>query len=95
MSENIFNGTEDRLTKSTNTHSRRGRDTSDQERTQKDGTAFTTEERRVNVRSDWDQEILPTPPTIPGWHLCWLSTTNSADPIYKRIQKRILQIKRR
>lgn len=38
------------------------------------------------IRQDWTQEVLPTPPAIPGMHLCWVSTTNSTDPIHKRIQ---------
>ena len=48
---------------------------------------MTMEERRKMMRSDWTAEILPTPPQSPGWHYCWLSTTNSSDPIYKRMQK--------
>lgn len=87
MSENKITGGDDRLVKSAATAVRGDRGTSDNERTQKDGTAFSAEERRFNIRSDWDQEILPTPPKIPGWHFCWLSTTNSSDPIYKRMQK--------
>lgn len=59
----------------------------DAERTQQDGTMYSLEERRRMMRSDWNQEILPTPPAVPGWHFCWLSTTNSSDPIFKRMQK--------
>jgi hypothetical protein len=29
-------------------------------------------------------DILPQPPEIAGYHMIWLSTTNSQDPIYKR-----------
>lgn len=32
----------------------------------------------------WVAEALPTPPTLPGYHTIWLSTTNQQDPIYKR-----------
>jgi len=53
---------------------------------QMDGTALSPEERRAALRNDWVQEILPTVTPIPGFHLCWLSTTNSNDPIYKRQQ---------
>jgi len=87
MSENKLFGSDSRLKKTEATAAQVDRATSDQERTQKDGTTFTTEERYANVRSDWDQEILPVPPKIPNWHCCWLSTTNSSDPIFKRIQK--------
>ena len=67
--------------------SRVDRDVSDNSRTQMEGTAYTMEERRAMLRSEWQQEVLPTPPKLPGWHTCWLSTTNSSDPIYKRVQK--------
>ena len=45
-----------------------------------------SEERRKMFRSEWLQEALPTPPEIPGYHLCWLSSTNSYDPIHKRMR---------
>ena len=35
---------------------------------------------------EWTQSALPKLPEIPGWHLCWLSTTNSYDSIDKRIR---------
>jgi len=39
------------------------------------------------LRSETTQDVLPQPPNMPGWRYCWLSTTNSTDPIYKRMQK--------
>ena len=39
------------------------------------------------MRSEWDTNLLPEPPKEPGWHYCWLSTTSSTDPIYRRIQR--------
>ena len=42
------------------------------------------QERRRMFREEWIQEALPKPPDIPGYHLCWLSSTNSYDPIHKR-----------
>ena len=75
---------DDRLVKST---SRDDRSSADSERVNKDGTALTLEERRKALRKEWVQDVLPNPPAVPGWHFCWLSTTNSSDPIYKRIQK--------
>jgi len=75
---------DERLVKST---SREDRSSADAERVNKDGTALTIEERRRIMRQEWTQDVLPTPPKMPGWHLCWLSTTNSSDPIYKRMQK--------
>ena len=46
----------------------------------------SSEERRRMFRSEWLQEALPTPPEIPGFHLCWLSSTNQYDPIHKRLR---------
>ena len=77
-------GDDSRLAKTT-THD--DRSSADSERVNKDGTALTLEERRKLMRAEWTQDILPTPPKVPGWHFCWLSTTNSSDPIYKRMQK--------
>lgn len=77
-------GGDDRLAKST---SRDDRSSADAERVNKDGTALTLKERMQLTRQEWTQDVLPTPPKVDGWHFCWLSTTNSSDPIYKRIQK--------
>lgn len=85
--ENVDSGAfggEGRLKKAIGSRTDRGN--ADVERIAKDGTALTMEERRRALRSEMNQEVLPTPPSVPGWHFCWLSTTNAADPIYKRIQ---------
>jgi len=37
-------------------------------------------------RDEWTQEALPKMPPLPGFHLCWLSTTNQWDPIPRRIR---------
>jgi hypothetical protein len=87
MSENKFSGGDDRLKKSAATPVRGDRGEADASRTQVDGITLSMEERRAMLRSEWDQEVLPSPPPVPGWHFCWLSTTNSSDPIYKRVQK--------
>ena len=79
-----FMGADSRL-KNSSSAMRSDRLEADTER-QKDGTALSPEERRNLLRNEWVQEILPTPPPIPGYHLCWLSTTNVNDPIYKRQQ---------
>lgn len=55
------------------------------ERESAETTLATTSERRKMFR-EFSQEALPTPPATPGWHYCWLSTTNQYDPIYKRIR---------
>lgn len=80
-------GEDSRLAKSGADAARGDRATADESRTQNDGTSFTKEERLRMMRAEWVQEVLPTPPHLDGYHCCWLSTTNSADPIYKRVQK--------
>jgi len=85
--KNSILGGDSRLRKmdSNQSQSRSDRSMADAER-QKDGSALTSDERRAALRNEWVQEILPTIPPIAGYHLCWLSTTNSNDPIYKRQQ---------
>lgn len=87
MSDNKLMGSDDRLKKSAATDVRGDRVEADASRTQVDGTSTSMEERRRMIRSDWSQDVLPQPPKVDGWHYCWLSTTNSTDPIYKRMQK--------
>lgn len=86
------NNSDERLTKTAGNSARSSRNNADADRTEKDGTALTAQERRDQLRQDWVQELLPTPPTIPGFHTCWLSTTNSMDPIYKRMQRGYLPV---
>jgi len=87
MSENKILGSDDRLKKSAAEPVRGDRGEADASRTDQDGTTTSIEERRRMIRAEWAQDVLPTPPQVPGWHYCWLSTTNSTDPIYKRMQK--------
>ena len=65
---------------------RGGRTDADSDRVNKDGTATTVAERRAMLRDNWGQTVLPQAPEISGFHTCWLSTTSSVDPIYKRLQ---------
>ena len=44
-------------------------------------------------RDEWRQSALPSVPEIPGWHLCWLSTTNSYDSIDKRMRLGYVPVK--
>lgn len=36
------------------------------------------------IREEFESSILPTPPVLPGWHLCWLSATAQGDSIQRR-----------
>ena len=77
---------DERLKKTAGSDARGSRDNADVDRVQQDGTTLSASERRRLLRQEWVSEVLPSPPGIPGFHLCWLSTTNSTDPLHKRIQ---------
>lgn len=84
---------DERLKKDAGQPVRGSRDSADFDRVQEDGSALSAAERRRLLRQDWVQEVLPTPPSIEGFHCCWLSTTNSTDPVYKRIQRGYVPVK--
>ena len=52
-----------------------------------DPDSFARRERLDAFRDKWANSALPDMPggTIPGYHLCWLSTTNTYDSIDKRM----------
>lgn len=84
---------DERLKKDAGEAVRSPRENADEDRVHEDGSVLSASERRRLLRQEWTQEILPTPPQIPGMHLCWLSTTNSTDPIHKRIQLGYVPVK--
>jgi hypothetical protein len=84
---------DERLKKDSGAAVRGSRDGADMDRVQQDGSSMSAEQRRRALRQDWVQEILPSPPDLPGFHCCWLSTTNSTDPIYKRVQRGYVPVK--
>ena len=46
-----------------------------------------TENERIEMfRQQFFQSSLPDLPKIPGWHCCWLTTTNPRDSIQMRIR---------
>ena len=47
---------------------------------------MSAQERRKMWSDEWTQSALPKVPEIPGWHTCWLSTTNPYDTIDKRVR---------
>lgn len=83
---NAIIGGDERLVRGAADAGRNDRASADSERTQKDGTGFSAAERRTNFRDEWTANALPNPPAIPGFHTCWLSSTNSYDPIHKRMR---------
>ena len=77
---------DNRLKKNTNAGRESRGATADKSREAPEEGFASSQERRRMFRSEWVQEALPTPPEIPGFHLCWLSTTNQYDPIHKRLR---------
>lgn len=75
-----------RLKKSLSAGGRETRASEDAERKPPEDKFMSTQERRKAWSDEWTQSALPKTPEIPGWHLCWLSTTNSYDSIDKRMR---------
>ena len=53
----------------------------------------SSEEQMKMWKDEWTQSALPAVPEEPGWHHCWLSTTNSYDSIDKRIRLGYIPVK--
>lgn len=83
----------DQRLKRNNNAGRESRATQDESRRSPEDHMVSSEERRRMFRSEWLQEALPTPPAIPGFHLCWLSATNQYDPIHKRVRMGYIPVK--
>ena len=46
-----------------------------------------SDDQRVEMfRQQFFQSALPDLPKLPGWHMCWLTTTNPRDSIQTRIR---------
>lgn len=55
------------------------------QRPENDGARGEEDYRRL-IHNEFVQEALPNIPEIHGFHLCWLSTTSTHDPIHKRMR---------
>lgn len=82
-----------RLKKSLSSGSRETRSSEDASRKPPEDSFVSSEERRRMFKDEWTQSALPNAPHIPGWHVCWLSTTNSYDSIDKRIRLGYVPVK--
>jgi hypothetical protein len=85
--------TESRLKKSLNAGGRNDRASEDASRRAPEDKFISTQERRKMWSEEWTQSALPKLPNMDGWHLCWLSTTNSYDSIDKRIRLGYVPVK--
>lgn len=85
--------TESRLKKSLNAGGRDNRSAQDLTRAAPEEKFVSAQERRKMWSDEWTQSALPKLPELPGWHLCWLSTTNAYDSIDKRIRLGYVPVK--
>lgn len=46
---------------------------------------LSDDDRLEMFRHQMFNDALPNLPDIPGYHVCWLTTTNSRDPIHRRM----------
>lgn len=84
---------ESRLKKSLKAGGRQDRSSEDATRQPPQEKFISAQERRKMWSDEWTQSALPKLPDLPGWHLCWLSTTNSYDSIDKRIRLGYVPVK--
>lgn len=82
-----------RLKKSLNAGGRETRASEDASRAAPEEKFMSAQERRRMFSDEWTQSALPKLPDMAGWHLCWLSTTNSYDSIDKRIRLGYVPVK--
>jgi len=82
-----------RLKKTLNAGGRESRSSQDLSRAAPEEKFISKQERRKMWSDEWTQSALPKVPEIPGWHLCWLSTTNGYDSIDKRMRLGYVPVK--
>ncbi len=82
-----------RLKKTLNAGGRESRSSQDLSRAAPEEAFISKQERRKMWSDEWTQSALPKVPEIQGWHLCWLSTTNSYDSIDKRMRLGYVPVK--
>ena len=74
---------DDRLAKEVGA-SRRSRQSEDRQVTE--NRVISDNDRLRMFQNQLFNDALPDLPTIPGWHLCWLTSTNTRDSIHRRMQ---------
>lgn len=75
-----------RLKKSLSAGGRENRANHDPDRESPEDQFASSDERKKMWKDEWTQSALPNVPELQGFHLCWLSTTNSYDSIDKRMR---------
>ena len=80
-------GTEDpRLKKELDVVGRREDTRRAQDRQVTEQRELSEDDRLEMFRNQLFNDALPDLPDLPGYHMCWLTTTNPRDPIYRRMQ---------
>lgn len=74
--------TDERLKKSADNRESRGMT----DRPVVQNRTISDDERVEMFRQQFFQSALPDLPKIPGWHTCWLTTTNPRDSIQNRLR---------
>ena len=64
--------------------SRRSRALDDRNVTQ--NRAISDDDRLMMFQQQMHNDVLPDIPEIPGYHVCWLTTTNPSDSIQRRMR---------
>lgn len=57
-----------------------------QDRARTESRELSDDERVEMFRQQFFQSSLPDLPKLPGWHMCWLTTTNPRDSIQMRMR---------
>ena len=83
----MTNATEDaRLKKDFDVVGRREETRRSQDRTVTEDREINEDDRLEMFRNQLFNHALPDLPDLPGYHMCWLTTTNPRDPIFRRMQ---------
>lgn len=78
-----MNDVDERLKKEIDA-SRRSRQSED--RTVTENRELSEDDRLEMFRAQLFNDALPDLPPVPGYHVCWLTTTNPRDSIHRRMQ---------
>ena len=80
----MIEANDERLKRDLGVASRRSRAMDD--RTVTEDREVSEDDRLEMFRMQQFSDALPDLPEIPGFHMCWLSTTNGSDPIARRMR---------
>lgn len=84
---------ESRLSRKLQGQGREDRSNGDATRQPAENKLHSAQERRRAWSEEWTQSALPKLPEMEGWHMCWLSTSNSYDSIDKRMRLGYVPVK--